>query len=374
MILAPPPPSPPTVEQPASYQLSYGMVVGTAATGTRRIVVRVGNRVAADLPLRQRHFQLRVELPTRETSVRVVAVGRHGRRSSALVTHVFGAAAAARPVPAAARLDPRLQAALRRLARRFGSTSGIYVQNLVTGEGAAWNARATFPGASALKLAIAVAALARTGETPATGSSLDRLLQRMLVESDNEAANEVEDWYGGSTSGGSAIVNELMRSIGLSDTEMYGGYELDGVGRSRSLAASIPLEVDEQPSWGIGKRTSAYDLASLLRAVWLASGNRGPLRAAQPGFTPSDARYLLYVLAHVRDHGKLDRRIGALPGVAVLHKAGWIDDARHDNGLVLWSHGAIVVTVMTYRGAGAGVSSDILAGDVAAAALARFRG
>ena len=35
-----------------------------------------------------------------------------------------------------------------------------------TGAGAAWNARATFPGASALKLAVAVTALARTEGTP----------------------------------------------------------------------------------------------------------------------------------------------------------------------------------------------------------------
>ena len=65
--------------------------------------------------------------------------------------------------------------------------------------------------------------------------------------------------------------------------------------------------------------------------------------------------------------------MGRLPGVHVLHKAGWINDARHDNGIVLWPGGAILVTVMTYRSAGAGISSDVLAGDVAAAALRHFR-
>ena len=108
------------------------------------------------------------------------------------------------------------------------------------------------------------------------------------------------------------------------------------------------------------------------------SGSRaaaaGPLHTAQPGFTPTDARYLLYLLAHVRDPGKIDRYVGRLPGVRVLHKAGWINVARHDNGIVLWPGGAIVVTVMTYRPGGAGISSDVLAGNVAAAALRRFRG
>ena len=264
---------------------------------------------------------------------------------------------------------------VRRLAEGFGSTCAIYAQNLTTGAGAAWNARATFPAASTLKLAIAVTALARSEGTPRAGSTLDRLLRQMLTYSDNAAANGTERYFGGSTSGGSALVDSLMRSLGLVDTQMYGGYELEPVaGSPRRLAGRIPLRIESQPSWGLGKRTSAYDLASLMRAVWLASGGRGPLRVAQPGLTAADARYLLYLLAHVRDPGKLDRQIGGLPGIRLLHKAGWISSARHDNGVIFWPGGALVVTVMTYRSAGAGTSSDVLAGKVAAAALGRFRG
>jgi len=58
----------------------------------------------------------------------------------------------------------------------------------------------------------------------------------------------------------------------------------------------------------------------------------------------------------------------------VLHKAGWIDAARHDAGLVVWQGGIFVAAVMTYRPDGAGVRSDVLAGRVAQAALRRFRG
>lgn len=339
------------------------------------MIVRVGTRTLADLPLRQRRFQLHVSLPAAETSVQVVTVGEDGRRGRATVQHVLGAAQAATPRTHAPHSDALLAREVRRLAASFGSTSAVYVQNLATGAGAAWNARATFPGASALKLAVAVTALARAEVTPGPGSTLDRLLRQMLIDSDDEAANATERYVGGSTSGGSALVNSMMQSIGLVDTDMYGGYELEPVGgRSRVLAGGIPLRIDSQPSWGRGKRTSAYDLASLLRGVWLASGGRGLLRAAQPGFTATDGRYLLYLLAHVRDRGKIDREVGRPSGVRVLHKAGWIEAARHDNGIVLWPGGALVVTVLTYRPAGAGVSSDVLAGKVAAAALSRFRG
>jgi hypothetical protein len=56
----------------------------------------------------------------------------------------------------------------------------------------------------------------------------------------------------------------------------------------------------------------------------------------------------------------------------VLHKAGWIEKARHDTGLVYSPAGAFVVTVLTWNGHGVGAASDILASRVARAALTGF--
>lgn len=380
MIVSTPPPPlpPPVIARPAPYQVSYGLVSGVAPAGARRIVVRVDGRAAGSIGLQGRAFVVDLDLPIGERVVRVEAIGSGGRVSARTVRHVFALPRAARPRFRLARPDDTLQREVTDLAASFGRSSGIYVQSLTSGIGAAWNARATFPAASTLKLAIAVAALARLDGPPAPGSSVDRLFRAMLLQSDNAAANGLETVIGGSTSGGSALVNAAMRAIGLERTEMYGGYV---VGTSleppRGLAArrpGIPLTVVDQPSWGIGKTTTAYDLARLVRAVWLASGGRGPISAARLGVTAAEARYLLYLLAHVRDHGKLDRRIGALPGTAVLHKAGWVDDARHDAGLVVWRGGVLVAAVMTHRASGAGVSSDVLAGKVAAAAFRHLRG
>jgi hypothetical protein len=58
--------------------------------------------------------------------------------------------------------------------------------------------------------------------------------------------------------------------------------------------------------------------------------------------------------------------------VTVLHKAGWIEKARHDTGLVYSHDGAFVVTVMTWNGGGVGDASDVLASRVARAALNGF--
>ena len=110
-----------------------------------------------------------------------------------------------------------------------------------------------------------------------------------------------------------------------------------------------------------------------MRCGWGAPGSARSARG-RSGVSPDEARYLLYLLAHVRRPGKLDRFVGERQGVVVLHKAGWIDAARHDAGLVVWRGGIFVAAVMTYRGGGAGTRSDVLAGRVAPTALRRFRG
>ena len=226
-----------------------------------------------------------------------------------------------------------------------------------------------FPAASTLKLAIAVEVMRALRERPAPGSRLFVLLERMLERSDNEAANDLESWLGGSTSGGSAMVNATMRELGLNDSLMYGGYAIGTTAR----VPPIPARLETQPSFGVGKFTTAYDLARLLRLLHLAAGGRGALlHLLDGGFTPSDARFLLFLLAHTTDNGRLDRLIAQRGGVAVLSKAGWIETARHDAGLVYWPGGAFVAVVMTFREGGVGQAADVLAGRVAQAALERF--
>jgi Beta-lactamase enzyme family len=364
------------LERPAAYQVSYGVIEGTAAPGTRRVVVRIDGRVVERLRLAGRRFRLDVALPPREVTIRVETVDGHGRRAGRSVRHVFGLPAAARPRIRIPRLDSRLEGDLRRLAAGFRGTPGLYVENLTSGGAAAWNARATFPAASTLKVAIAVALLSRLDGPPAHATPIDRVLRGMLIASDNAAANRALVLLGGSTSGGGRIVTAQLRSIGLVQTEMYGGYIIGTSEEpTREIAArGVPLDVVIQPAWGIGKATTAVDLARLHRAVWLASAGLGPLGRATSGLDPAEARYVLYLLARSQPRSKLARVTHGRPGIVVLHKAGWVDAARHDAGLVVWRGGIFVAAVMTYRSFGAGRSSDVLAGDVAAAALRRFRG
>jgi beta-lactamase class A len=361
-----PPLPPPAITQPAPYQVSYGLVRGRAAAGTRWVVVSVNGRVRATSPIRKRAFSLRVPLPTGDVRVRVTTATADGRTSATVVDDVLGLPQASAPRFRRGREDAVLSRKLRALARGFRGSSGVYVQSLTGGAGAAWNAKARFPAASTLKLAIATAVLARHRGVPPRGSYVGDLLVSMLTRSDNAAANALETWLGGSTSGGSHRVNALMRSIGMKDSEMYGGYELNTYSRQ------IPVQVEQQPSWGYGKHTTARDLATLLRAVWLASAGLGPLARAQPGFSAEDGRHLLWVLARVQDLPKLDRVRRSSRGVVVAHKAGWVSTARHDAGLVFWPGGVFVAGVLTYDSSGVGVSADSFAGRIAATTLARL--
>jgi hypothetical protein len=224
-------------------------------------------------------------------------------------------------------------------------------------------------GASTLKLGIAIEVLRVLGGKPPADSRIGSLFRRMLVYSDNGAANDLEVWLGGgSIYTGSARVTTTLRALGLYDSYINGGYILGTANR-----APIPLNVVEQPSYySTGKYTSAWDLARIHKFLHRGAGGKGPLLGLSGHFSASDARFLLWTLAHVLDPGKLDRYVGDDPGVSVLHKAGWISVVRHDSGLVYWRDGGFVAVVMTYNSAGVGASSDVLAGEIARIALQHF--
>jgi hypothetical protein len=362
-LIADAPAAPPlTLVAPAEREVSFGRIAGRLPRGRWAVVVRVGERSIAVRRVTGGSFDFTVALPRKEVAVTVAAYAAGHATERAVVQHVLGLPRSATPRAVRANQDPRLSHTVRALARSFPGTSGLYVEDLVSGRGAAWNARARFPAASTLKVAIAVELLLSHTGKPPPGSYLDSLLQRMLIESDNDAANEAE-----STFGGGPRVDELLRGLGIGDTWMGGGY-LHGT----PALPPIRVRVESQPSFPCCKYTTAYDLARLFKDIHLAADGRGPLIARYgSAFTPSDARYLLYLLGHVPDRGKLGRFIGGGPE-ALLHKAGWISYARHDAGLVYWPGGVVVAAVMTY-GTGVGTASDVLAGRAASLALARLR-
>jgi hypothetical protein len=359
-VLAPPAVTPPVLVSPGAYEVSYGHLVGRVGSRTRTVVVSIDGRVVARRNLGRKRFDFAVQLPARDVRLTVRALDGEGNGASTQVRPVFGLPRAAEPrgPPRGSAEDARLARTVRSLAHGFPGICGVFVQDLRGGAGAAWNAGATFPAASTLKVAIAIEVLRALKRKPLPGSRIDRLLRKAIIPSDDKAANELLIWLGGSTSGGAAKVNALFRSLGMDNTDMYGGYIVE---------QGIPIRTTAQPTF-VGKRTTASDLATLMRSLHLAAVGRGKL--ARQSVRPSQARFLLYLLAHSQV-SRIDRFLPS--GTTVLQKAGWTSKVRHDAGLVYWSRGGFLAVVLTWNGRGVGMSSDVLAGRVGRAAYLRFR-
>jgi beta-lactamase class A len=354
-------PAPPVIVSPGPYQASFGAISGRVGRRAVRVAVRVDGRLRGAQRPQQGHFSFHLRLPSRDVSIRVTAVDAQGHIASTAIHPVLGLPATASPRYVRSTRDGKLMRLIGRLVRRFPGTSAVYVEDLRSGHGAAYNARARFSAGSTLKLAIAVGVLRSLRGPPHAGSSIAGLMHEMISYSDNAAANELADMVGGGY-----VIDGMLRTLGLNDTEMDGSYIVE----PRRKRAPIPVGITNQPFIEPGKYTTAFDLARLIRDVELAAAGKGVLARRFPSFTPAAARYLLYELGHVQDPGKLSR---FLPKSAlVLHKAGWHSTVRHDNGLVFWSGGSFVATVMTWKSSGIGVDSDVLAGRVAWLALRRF--
>ena len=193
MLAAAPPPPPLVVTAPAEREVSFGHVTGRVQPGDWAIVVRADEKLLTVKRVEGGSFDFVVALPRRDTTVRVSLYGPYGKRQvTATIRHVFGLPRSAEPAAVAGSNDGALQRLVGMLARGFPGTTGVYVEDLVSGRGAAWNARARFPAASTLKLAIAVTVLRTLEHKPESFTQVSRLLGKMLVSSDNESANALE--------------------------------------------------------------------------------------------------------------------------------------------------------------------------------------
>ena len=275
---------------------------------------------------------------------------------------MLGLPAAAAPRYVRSIRDGKLMGLIGHLVQGFPGTSAVYVEDLRSGHGAAYNARARFSAGSTLKLAIAVAVLRALHGPPRPGSSVSQLMDAMLLQSDNASANDLADLVGGGY-----VIDEMLRTLGLYDTEMDGSYIVE----PRAKVAPIPIGVTSQPYILSPGSTRPPSISRASSGTWSSPRRRRACSTRQfPSFTPAAARYLLHELAHVHDPGKLSRFLPR--NVEVAHKAGWHSTVRHDNGLVFWRRGSFVAAVMTWKSYGVGTDSDVLAGRVAWLALRRF--
>ena len=230
-------------------------------------------------------------------------------------------------------------------AEESGARMGVVALHVESGRELRWRDAETFEGASVIKLALLVEALARSREgtlelterwrmpTPAVAAGsgiLDEfeaglaptqrdLLRIMLVLSDNTAANHFIDTFG------AEAVNCRMAGLGLAGIEL--------VGRIPSLGSR---EADE--SWEPLGRMTTRDTAELWRRA--ATGTL---------LDKESSRLTMHLAKDPRTRDRIPRLLLSRPGVGWAGKTGTMDGVRADSGVLTTPKGTFVFAMFADR-------------------------
>jgi beta-lactamase class A len=341
--------------------VSFGRLAVRVGAGTSAVQVQAGGRLGRRVPVAPGPRRLSVAVPVGVAPVRVRAIGPGGSRWSATVRVRVLPGSARRPGRIPGFVDRGLQADVDRLVAGMPAISGVYVQHLVTGCGASHNADAQFPAASTLKAAILVDAV-RRGRAGRLGSLLDR----MVIDSDDLAANAVlADLGGGSGTSGASSVTDTLADLGLSRSLVRRPYIIES-------RRPLRIETSASPALFTNFISSPYELARLMVAVHRGAIGRGGVARLGIGSRAARAE-LLARLLDVRDRTKL---AAGLPGsVPLAHKSGYNEQVKHDAGIVYLRSGPVVVAAMTWSASGVGdAAGDRFIAEVARAAHRRVAG
>jgi beta-lactamase class A len=357
-VIAHAPPPPPVISAPP---VSFGHAVVRLRASAERVEVQADGRITARLRPPPGPRRISVPVPTGVHAVRVRAIGRTGARWSATVRVRALPHSALRAGRVPGFVDRALQRDVERLAGETSAITGVYVQHLVTGCGAALNADAQFPAASTLKAAILVDAV-RHGQAASLRSTLDR----MIIDSDDRSANTaLAALGGGSGDAGAVQVTDTLHDLGLARSLVRRPYIIEQERRP------LPIETTAAPPLSTNFVSTPYELARLMVAVHRGAIGRGGVERLGIG-TAEARRELLARLLDVRDTTKL---VAGLPsGVPVAHKTGYTDDVRHDAGIIYLRSGPVVASAMTYRASSIGGTGERFISRVAAAARGRLAG
>lgn len=251
-----------------------------------------------------------------------------------------------------------------KIAEGSGARMGIVALHLESGRELRWRDTETFEGASVVKLALLVEALARQREgsldlderwrlaprSVAAGSGvLDEfepwlapterdLLRLMMALSDNTAANHFIDAFG------AAAVNCRMAEIGLAGIEL--------VGRIPDLGSP-----EEDVPWKPLGRMTPRDTAELWRRA--ATGTL---------LDRESSRIAMRLAANPRTADRIPRLLASRPGYAWAGKTGTMGGVRVDSGVLATTKGTFVFAMFADRipsRPGASVNANRAMGEIA---------
>ena len=229
--------------------------------------------------------------------------------------------------PAWAASSPSLTNLEQRLSYLVAGKSadvGIAALDLNTGESVSIKGDVPFPMASTVKVAVAALYLAqvdhgrRSLDDTINGVSARRLMNRMLIDSDNRATDIlIRDL------GGPRKVDQWLRDNGVR-----------GIRVDRTIARLLS---DKRDLWDRRDSSTPMAMVELLRKIHSAELIR-----------PESRNYLLDVMARCKTGRNRIRAL--LPGVPIEHKTGTLSGYASDVGFITMPDGHRVAVAIFTRG------------------------
>lgn len=243
--------------------------------------------------------------------------------------------------------QPNLQAHLEGLAQAFPGTVAYFIENLQTQQSISMHPQRSFYAASTIKLPLLLMALQQGHDlqqtvpigahTKALGSgvlkelhqsqlSLQDLLTLMIIVSDNTATNVVLEFLGHK-----GPINRFFADSGWSNTHAAG---------MLSLPDHRPDPLRHPADYS---RTTAADLASMLRSLWQGQGysSHQQQTALEILGKQQYTSFLRYLPADLDDLEE-----GTTP-LKLYSKSGEIRRFRHDCGILAKGNQAALLCVLT---------------------------
>jgi beta-lactamase class A len=230
--------------------------------------------------------------------------------------------------PAAAAASPRLSSLEHQLSYLLAGKSadvGIAALDLSTGESVSVKGDVPFPMASTMKVAVAALYLAqvdhgrRSLDDTISGVSARRLMDRMMINSDNRATDILLHDLGGPR-----VLDQWLKDRGVT------GLRVD-----RNIAR---LLADKRDLWESKDTSTPKAMVTLLQKIYKAELT-----------TPQSRNYLLDVMARCKT-GK-NRMRALLPfGTPVEHKTGTLSGYTSDVGFISLPDGRRIAVAMFARG------------------------
>lgn len=287
--------------------------------------------------------RLDLDAAVKQIDERLHAVG--GARRITLAT---ADGAALRPTP------EQLQEQIEAIAKQWKDVAGVYVYDLASGqEIASLNKNSVFSAASTIKVAIMLNAYAHLDSFTA---KQNQALKKMIVESDNLAANTIlAASVGGSGTEdalhGAEQMSAMLKELGLPHVYLYVPFEATEYLAQKKVKYKLGPKRDGAAPYtdsGRALRATPAEMAQIYIMIDQCSQGQGPLLEKYGKHL--SAKRCQEMLDRLNENGDKSRLRSGLPSAArVEHKSGWIDDMQADIGIVRSPGGDFVVAVYLFR-------------------------